>query len=224
MSTKTNIAPFIDHTLLAPAASRDRIRALCVEAVDFGFHAVCVNGVWVPEAARMVSDSPVRVCAVVGFPLGASSTAAKRAEAEAALADGAIEIDMVIDLGGLESEEYDRVRADVAAVADAVTARDGLLKVIIESAGLDDDDIVRACELAVAGGADYVKTSTGFGPGGASVDAVRLMRKTVGPEIGVKASGGIRTYDDALAMLEAGATRIGTSSGPVIVRLTGDEG
>lgn len=171
----------------------------------------------------MVSDSPVRVCAVVGFPLGASSTAAKRAEAEAALADGAIEIDMVIDLGGLESEEYDRVRADVAAVADAVTARDGLLKVIIESAGLDDDDIVRACELAVAGGADYVKTSTGFGPGGASVDAVRLMRKTVGPEIGVKASGGIRTYDYALAMLEAGATRIGTSSGPVIVGLTGDE-
>ena len=158
-----------------------------------------------------------RICSVVGFPLGASSTAAKRAEAEAAVADGAVEIDMVMDLGGLESEDDERVRADVAAVADAVAARNGLLKVILETALLDDDDVVRACRIAVEGGAHFVKTSTGFGPGGATVHAVQLMRKTVGPEIGVKASGGIRTFEDALAMLEAGANRLGTSQGIAIV-------
>ena len=217
MVTRNEIAPLIDHTLLAPNASRDRIRTLCLEAVQFGFGAVCVNGVWVLEASRLLADSDVKVCSVVGFPLGASSTTAKRAEAEAALADGAVEIDMVMDLGGLESEDDERVRADIAAVADTVAAHDGLLKVILETALHDDDDIVRACRLAVAGGAQFVKTSTGFGAGGATVDAVRLMRKTVGPEIGVKASGGIRTFEDALGMLEAGANRLGTSQGVAIV-------
>ncbi len=217
MVTKHDIAPLIDHTLLAPTATRAQIRQLCLEAVQYGFGAVCVNGVWVLEASRLLADADVKICSVVGFPLGASSSAAKRAEAEAAVADGAVEIDMVMDLGGLESEDDERVRADVAAVADAVAARNGLLKVILETALLDDEDIVRACRIAVEGGAHFVKTSTGFGPGGATVHAVQLMRKTVGPEIGVKASGGIRTFEDALAMLEAGANRLGTSSGVTIV-------
>ena len=217
MVTKHEIARLIDHTLLAPTATRDQIRQLCLEAVELGFGAVCVNGVWVLEAARLLAESEVKVCSVVGFPLGASATAAKRAEAEAALSDGAVEIDMVMDLGGFESEDDDRVRADIAAVADTVAARNGLLKVILETALHDDVDIVRACRLAVEGGAQFVKTSTGFGVGGATVDAVRLMRQTVGPEIGVKASGGIRTFENAVAMFEAGANRLGTSQGLAIV-------
>jgi len=217
MSSHVTIAPLIDHTLLKATATRSEIRNLCAEAVEHGFGAVCVNGVWVLEAARLLDGSGVKVCSVVGFPLGASATTAKRAEADAALVDGAVEIDMVMDLGGLESEDDARVLADVRAVADAVHARGGLLKVILESAVLDDDDIVRACGLAVEGGANFVKTSTGFGPGGATRHAVTLMRMTVGPEVGVKASGGIRTLDDAMAMIEAGASRIGTSSGVAIV-------
>ena len=207
----------IDHTLLAPGATRDEVRRLCAEAVTHGFGAVCVNGVWVAEAARALEGSEVRVCAVVGFPLGASAAGAKRFEAERALEDGAVEIDMVLDLGALKSGDDARARDDVRSVAEAVHARGGLLKVIVETGLLDEDEKVRACRLAVEAGADYVKTSTGFGPGGATVDDVALMRRTVGPDVGVKASGGIRSFEDATALVAAGATRLGTSRGVSIV-------
>lgn len=211
------LARLIDHTLLAPGATRDEIVRLCEEARTHGFATVCVNGVWVREAAVALDGSAVRVCAVAGFPLGASATRVKRYEAEAALDDGAVEIDMVLDVGGLKGGDDARVRDDVEAVAEAVHARGGLLKVILEMGLLSSDEKVRACWLAVAAGADFVKTSTGFGPGGATVADVELMRRTVGPAIGVKASGGIRTLEDALALVAAGATRLGTSRGVALV-------
>jgi deoxyribose-phosphate aldolase len=217
MLTNAEIAAMIDHTLLSPEATRDEIRALCREALEHRFAAVCVNGVWVPEAARAVAGSSVRVCSVVGVPLGASATRVKRFEAEATIDDGASEVDMVLDVGGLESGEDDRVRDDVAAVVGAAHARGAIVKVILETGLLDDDEKVRACLLAAEAGADFVKTSTGFGPGGATVADVALMRRAVGPAVGVKASGGIRTIDDARALVEAGATRLGTSRGVAIV-------
>jgi deoxyribose-phosphate aldolase len=215
--TAGEIATMIDHTLLAPDATRVRIHELCDEAARYGFATVCVNGVWAREAAEALRGSDVKVCSVVAFPLGAAATAAKRAEAEIALDDGAAEIDMVLDVGGLLWGDDARVREDVEAVARAVHARGGLLKAILETGLLDERRIVRACEIALAGGADFVTTSTGFGPRGATVEDVRLMRATVGDACGVKASGGIRTLEEAVALVEAGATRLGTSRSLAIV-------
>lgn len=217
MIGRSEIARMIDHTLLAAGATRDEIGRLCAEAVEHGFGAVCVNGVWVAEAARALEGSGVRVGAVAGFPLGASATAVKRFEAERAIEDGAVEVDMVLDLGALASGDDVRARNDVRAVAETVHARGGLLKVIIETGLLDEDQKVRACLVSVEAGADFVKTSTGFGPGGATVADVELMRRTVGPRVGIKASGGIRSFEDAVALVAAGATRLGTSRGVAIV-------
>ena len=211
-----NIAALIDHTLLRPEATREDIVKLCEEARRYRFASVCVNPYWVALAAAELAGSAVKVCTVVGFPLGATSTEAKRAETEAALKAGAHEIDMVQNIGALRSGDYDAVQADIAAVVKAAHAAGAIVKVILETALLDDPQKIKACQLAKAAGADYVKTSTGFGPSGATTHDVALMRETVGPEMGVKASGGIRTLVDFHAMVDAGATRIGTSSGVLI--------
>lgn len=212
-----NISALIDHTLLRPEATRDQIRTLCREALDFGFAAVCVNSAWVPVAAAELAGSPVKVATVVGFPLGAAMTEVKLHEAEAALRCGAEEIDMVLQIGALRSGEYDRVKPEIQAVAELAHGAGALLKVIIEAALLDDRQKVAACTLAKLAGADYVKTSTGFAAGGATVHDVALMRAAVGPEMGVKAAGGIRNLEDLLGMVRAGANRIGTSAGPAIL-------
>lgn len=214
MPTNADVARMIDHTLLAPAATRDEILKLCREANRYGFATVCVNGVWVMEAAH----TGVKVCAVVGFPLGAGATRAKRLEAEIAFEEGAEEVDMVLDIGGLKSGDDARVGDDIASVVETARAAHGLVKVILETGLLSDDEKARACRIAAASGADFVKTSTGFGHGGATVADVALMRREAGPHVAVKASGGIRTLDDALALIEAGATRLGTSRSVEIVR------
>lgn len=207
----------IDHTLLKPDATAAQVERLCEEARLHRFAAVCINPVYVRLAAEMLEGSGVVVCAVVAFPLGASSTVVKVAEAEQAMADGASELDMVLYIGALKAGDHDAVRQDIAALATACHAGGALLKVIIEAVLLDEHEKVAACQLSQAAGADFVKTSTGFAGGGATVDDVRLMRQTVGSEMGVKAAGGIRSYADALAMVEAGATRIGASAGVHIV-------
>jgi deoxyribose-phosphate aldolase len=211
VTSKRDVAAMIDHTLLAPEATPAEVLALCREADEFGVVAVCVSPSMLPLGEGWLAPA-IRTACVVGFPSGAHHAATKAAEAAQGRADGADELDMVINLGMAKAGEWGRVRAEIEAVRDAVP-RPAVLKVIIESAVLTDDEIVAACQAAVAAGADFVKTSTGFHPsGGASVDAVRLMRATVGPDIGVKASGGIRTADIALAMIEAGANRLGSSS------------
>lgn len=219
---KDEIARFIDHTLLKPEATPAQIERLCDEARRYGFAAVCVNPVYVRLAAERLQGAEVAVCSVVGFPLGAMTTAAKVYEARQALADGASELDMVIHVGALKAGDYERVQEDIAAVADVCHKGGALLKVIIETALLDDAEKVTACRLAQAAGADFVKTSTGFAGGGATAEDVRLMRQTVGPRMGVKAAGGIRSYADALAMIEAGANRIGASAGVRIVEQAPD--
>jgi len=219
---KDEIARFIDHTLLKPEATPAQIERLCDEARRYGFAAVCVNPVYVRLAAERLQGAEVAVCSVVGFPLGATTTAAKVYEARQALADGAGELDMVIHVGALKAGDYERVQEDIAAVADVCHKGGALLKVIIETALLDDAEKVTACRLAQAAGADFVKTSTGFASGGATAEDVRLMRQTVGPRMGVKAAGGIRSYADALAMIEAGANRIGASAGVRIVEQAPD--
>lgn len=206
---------YIDHTLLKPEATQAMIDKLCEEAKAHSFASVCVNPFWVARAAKLLSGTRVKVCTVIGFPLGANTTAVKVAETRDAIANGATEVDMVLNVGALKSGDLDQVRADVAAVKQA--AGDVLLKVILETALLTDEEKEAACKLCVEAGADYVKTSTGFGPGGATVADIALMRKAVGEGLGVKASGGVRDRDTALAMIEAGATRIGTSSGISIV-------
>lgn len=211
------IAKFIDHTLLKPEATPAEIEKLCHEAKEYHFAAVCVNPPYVKQCAQLLRDTGVAVCTVVGFPLGAHTTQVKVFETHQAIADGAREIDMVINIGALKAKQYDVVRDDIRAVCDAAHARGAIVKVIIEAALLTDDEKVRACELAREAGADFVKTSTGFGPGGATVHDVALMARTVGGELGVKASGGIRSYEQAQAMLAAGATRIGASAGVKIV-------
>jgi len=216
-SIASRIAALIDHTLLKPDATVAQVTQLCDEARRYHFASVCVNPVYVPLAHSLLADAGVPVCTVVGFPLGAMRTPVKVYEAEQAMADGATEIDMVMNIAALKSGATHEVENDIAAVAQACHARGALLKVIIEAALLTDEEKVRACELAQAAGADYVKTSTGFGPGGATVADVALMRRTVGPEMGVKAAGGIRAYEDAAAMIAAGATRIGASAGVKIV-------
>jgi deoxyribose-phosphate aldolase len=214
---KQEIARLIDHTLLKPEATAAQVERLCEEARRYRFATVCINPVFVSLAAERLVGSGVEVCAVAGFPLGATTTETKVSEARRAMADGATEIDMVIHIGALKAGDHDAVRDDIAAVADACHAGGAQLKVIIETVLLDDAEKVTACQLAQAAGADFVKTSTGFAGGGATVEDVRLMRQTVGPEMGVKAAGGVRTYADAMAMVEAGATRIGASAGVQIV-------
>jgi deoxyribose-phosphate aldolase len=209
---RPSIAALIDHTLLKPEATRDDIRRLCDEARRHGFASVCINPYWVSLAAAELKGSPVKVCTVVGFPLGASVTAVKVVEAEAALRDGARELDMVINIGALRSGDQETVLADIRAVAQAAHAGGAILKTILETALLDDNQKVVACTLARLAGADFVKTSTGFGPGGATAQDVALMRLTVGPGLGVKAAGGIRSLDDLRKMVAAGATRIGASA------------
>jgi len=207
----------IDHTLLKPEATKDQIVKLCEEAVEFGFASVCINPTYVSLAADLLRNTPVKVCTVVGFPLGASTPLVKAVEARDAIAAGAREIDMVINIGALKSGDDDLVGRDIRAVVEAARGR-ALVKVILETALLTDDQKVKACLIAKAEGADFVKTSTGFGPGGATVEDVRLMRKVVGKEMGVKASGGIRNLESARKMIEAGASRIGASASVAIVK------
>ena len=211
------IARLIDHTLLKPEATRADIELLCAEARQFEFASVCVNGFWVPLVASRLIGTAVKTCAVVGFPLGAGSTESKAAEAQIAVAAGASEIDMVINVGALRQGEHKIVEDDIRAVVNLSHASGALVKVILETALLNDEQKIHACRLSVSAGADFVKTSTGFSKSGATVEDVALMRKAVGPAVGVKASGGIRSLEDLRAMVAAGATRIGTSSGVKIV-------
>ncbi len=211
------IARFIDHTKLSPDATHEAIRRLCDEARRYGFAAVCVNPVWVPLCAEALAHTNVAVCTVVGFPLGAHRTETKVHEAELACHDGASEVDMVINVGALKGGDLETVAADVAAVTATAHAHGALVKVILEVALLDEDEIAQACAICEAVGADYVKTSTGFGPGGATPQNVALLRHHVGPTVGVKAAGGIKSYRDAVTMLRAGASRLGASAGVAIV-------
>ncbi len=212
-----NIARLIDHTLLRPEATREDILKLCAEARQYNFASVCLNSCWVPIAASELAGSDIKVCTVVGFPLGATLTEAKLHETEAALRAGAQEIDMVQNIGALRGDDDRAVEEEIALIAAACHRAGAIVKVILETALLSDDQKVSACTLAKLAGADFVKTSTGFGPSGAAVHDVELMRRAVGPEMGVKASGGIRTLDDLLKMLNAGATRIGASASVKIV-------
>ena len=208
------IRTYIDHTLLKPDATPEQIRRLCTEADENGFASVCVNPAYVPLVAELLQNSAVNVCTVIGFPLGMNATAIKAAEALKAVQDGADELDMVIQVGQLKSGNLAYVEDDIRAVVEAGGGK--LVKVIIETALLTDEEKVTACQLAQRAGADFVKTCTGFSGGAASVHDIALMRKTVGPDMGVKASGGVRDYASAVALIEAGATRIGTSSGVAI--------
>jgi len=212
-----DLAGFIDHTLLRPDATASDIDRICDEALRYGFASVCVNPVWVRRAAERLGVGNVAVCSVVGFPLGAHVPDIKAGEAARAIEDGATEVDMVMNIGALKAGDETLVAGDIAGVVEVCRSAGAKCKVIIEAALLDDGEKVLACRLAQRAGADYVKTSTGFGPGGATLYDVVLMRETVGPGMGVKASGGIRTRSDALAMISAGATRIGASAGIDIV-------
>lgn len=213
----TDLAKYIDHTLLKPDTTAADIDLLCAEAVEYGFASVCVNPTWVKRAAGNVKGSGVNVCSVIGFPFGATPPEIKAMEARRALRDGAREIDMVLNIGGLKSGDHDLVRRDIAKVADACHEAGAILKVIIETSLLTDEEKVMASHLAQLAKADFVKTSTGFAGGGATVHDVLLMRETVGPKMGVKASGGVRNREDAEEMIAAGATRIGASAGIAIV-------
>jgi len=217
--TSDAIARLIDHTVLKPQATEADIVRICREAVDYGFASVCVNPYYVPLVADMVRGSRVLTCTVVGFPLGANMPETKATETARAVADGAQEIDMVINVGALKSARYDWVRHDIGQVVDAAHGGGAVVKVILETALLTDEEKIIACEICRDAGAEFVKTSTGFGPGGATTDDVALMRRVVGAEMGVKASGGIGSRRDAAAMIAAGATRIGASAG---VRITRD--
>lgn len=205
----------IDHTLLKPDASYEAVEQLCAEARQYDFASVCVNPHFVPLCANWLKGSDVKVCTVIGFPLGATSTAAKVAETHHAILQGAQEIDMVINISALKANKDEYVQGEITAIKEACEGR--LLKVIIETCLLTDEEKARACRLAVAAGADFVKTSTGFSSGGATKEDVALMRQTVGPKLGVKASGGVRSLEDLKIMVDAGATRIGTSSGVKII-------
>jgi deoxyribose-phosphate aldolase len=213
-----NIAQYIDHTLLKPEATPQQVERLCEEARMYGFASVCVNPTYVPLCAKLLDGAAAKVCTVAGFPLGATTTAAKVFETREAIANGAREIDMVMAVGRLKAGDDDYVRDDIRAVAQAAHAGGAICKVILETGLLTDDEKVRACRLAVEAGVDFVKTSTGFAGSGATVADIELMRATVGPDIGVKAAGGIRTLADAQAMIAAGATRLGSSAGVQIVQ------
>ncbi|MHC6591094.1 deoxyribose-phosphate aldolase [Arthrobacter sp. C152] len=217
-----DIAGYIDHTLLKPEASEADVLKVCAEAAEYGFKSVCVNPVWVKTATTALKGSGVLTCSVVGFPLGATPTDVKAFEARGAVLDGAAEVDMVINIAAARADDKGALVEDIAAVAEAVHGGGAILKVIIETALLSDAQKVLACQAAVEAGADFVKTSTGFNGGGATVEDVALMRRAVGPDVGVKASGGVRSLADAQAMIAAGATRIGASSGIAIVK--GEQG
>lgn len=208
---KKTIASMIDHTLLKPEATPAQVEKLCAEAAEYHFASVCVNPVYIPLAARLLDGTGVKVCCVVGFPLGAIAPEQKAAEAASCAAMGAEELDMVIHVGAAKAGDWALVQRDIAGVVKAAAGR--TVKVIIETCLLTDEEKVKACGAAKAAGADFVKTSTGFSTGGATTHDIALMRKTVGPEMGVKASGGIRDYATAMAMIEAGANRIGASAG-----------
>ncbi len=216
------LARLIDHTLLRPDATQAQVRQVCAEAVAHGFASVCVNPAHVALVAGALAGSPVRACSVVGFPFGATPSRVKAFEAAGAVADGAAEIDMVMALGALKDGRVVAVRDDIAAVREACPG--ALLKVIIETCRLDDAEKAAACRLAAEAGADFVKTSTGYAGGGATLKDVALMRRVVGDALGVKASGGVRDFATARAMVEAGASRIGTSSGVAIVSATAASG
>lgn len=221
--TAAQLAAMIDHTLLKPEATKKEIIELCKDAGQYQFATVCVNPSWVSLAAKELSGNSTGVTTVVGFPLGATSPAAKAFEARQAIMDGANEIDMVLNIGLLRSGELAAAEQDIAAVAQACGDQ-AVLKVILESGMLSDEEIVTACKLSVRAGANFVKTSTGFGKGGATEQAIALMRQTVGPNIGVKASGGVRDYDTACRMIKAGASRIGASASVAIVQGQSGEG
>lgn len=211
------IAAYIDHTILKPETTVEEVVRICKEAKEHGFASVCVNSYNISLVRDELKGSSVKTGATIGFPLGAVTKETKAFEAKNAISNGAQEVDMVMNIGALKSQKYDIVKEDIKAVVDAVKGK-ALLKVIIECCLLTDDEKIKACEIAVDAGADYVKTSTGFSTGGATVEDVKLMRKTVGPDIGVKASGGIRDYKTAIAMINAGASRIGASSSIKIIK------
>ncbi|MGI8316096.1 deoxyribose-phosphate aldolase [Halobacillus mangrovi] len=216
-----NLAKMIDHTQLKPDTPKDKITQICEEAKEQQFASVCVNPHWVEYCSKLLKDTDVKVCTVIGFPLGATTKETKAFETRQAIEKGATEVDMVINVGELKSGNTDVVKEDIEAVVREAQGK-ALVKVIIETSLLSEDEKETASELAKAAGADFVKTSTGFSGGGATVEDISLMRKTVGPEMGVKASGGVRDYEGAKAMIEAGATRIGASSGIEIVN--GEQG
>lgn len=214
----SSVAPMIDHTLLKPEATQDEIAQLCYEARKYQFASVCVNPTNVKLCAQLFESSGVPVCTVVGFPLGATATDVKVFETQQAIREGAIEVDMVINVGALKSRDYELVERDIASIARVCHADNAILKVIIEAALLTGEEKVVACQLAKVAGADFVKTSTGFGPGGATAEDVALMRRVVGPAMGVKAAGGIRTFEDAQKMIAAGASRLGASASVKIMQ------
>ena len=217
-----DLAKYIDHTMLKPDVTSEEIDQLCDEALEYGFASVCINPTWVKRSAERLRGSAVKVCTVIGFPLGANTSQVKALEARRALRDGAREVDMVINVGALKSGMNELVRKDIEQVVDAAHEGGAICKVILETALLTDEQKVIASALAKQAKADYVKTSTGFAGGGATIYDVALMRETVGPDMGVKASGGVRTLEDAEDMIAAGATRIGASAGVQIV--SGTEG
>ncbi|MEV7606410.1 deoxyribose-phosphate aldolase [Paenarthrobacter sp. NPDC089322] len=222
MSNQAGIASYIDHTLLKPEASEADVLKVCAEAIEYKFKSVCVNPIWVKTVTKALKGSGVLTCSVVGFPLGATPSDVKAFEARGAVLDGADEVDMVINIASARANDKGALVEDITAVAEAVHNGEAILKVIIETSMLTDEQKVTACEAAVEAGADFVKTSTGFNGGGATAEDIALMRKTVGPDLGVKASGGVRSLADAQAMIAAGATRIGASSGIAIVK--GEQG
>ena len=206
----------IDHTLLKPEATREQIKKICDEALEYNFKSVCVNPYWVNFASEILKGSEVSVCTVIGFPLGANTSLLKSFETEEAVKNGASEIDMVLNVGLLKSKEYDLVEEDIKAVVKA--AKGKLVKVILETCLLSDEEIIKACELSMEAGADFVKTSTGFNSEGATTHAVKIMRETVGDKLGVKASGGIRDLKKSMDMIDSGASRLGVSAGIDIIK------
>ncbi|SHK07320.1 deoxyribose-phosphate aldolase [Paramaledivibacter caminithermalis] len=213
------IQNYIDHTLLKPEATEEQIKKICEEAKKYGFASVCVNPYYTSLVRKELKGTKVKTCVVVGFPLGANTKEVKAFETKQAIENGAQEIDMVINIGALKSKKYDIVKEDIKAVVDAAKGK-ALVKVIIETCLLTEEEKVRTCEIAKEAGADFVKTSTGFSKGGATVEDIKIMRKTVGPDMGVKASGGIRTKESAQTVIDAGASRIGASASIAIVEGT----
>lgn len=211
------IQNYIDHTLLKPEATEEQVKKICDEAKEYGFASVCVNSYYASLVRKELRGTDVKTCVVVGFPLGASVKEVKAFEAKEAIENGAQEIDMVINIGALKSKKYDYVKEDIKAVVDAANKK-ALVKVIIETCLLTQEEKIKACEISKEAGADFVKTSTGFSTGGATVEDIKLMRKTVGQDMGVKASGGVRTIEDVKTMINAGASRIGASSSVAIVK------
>lgn len=220
---KKPLNKYFDHTLLKPEATKEQIDKLCQEAKEYDFFSVCVNSCYVDRCVKNLEGTDVKVAAVVGFPLGAGTTASKVFETEEAMKDGAKEVDMVLNVGVFKSGDYDFIRDDIAAVCEAAKKYDGIVKVILETCLLSNDEIVEACKLSEEAGAQFVKTSTGFNTGGATTEHISLMRETVGDRLEVKASGAIRDYDTCMAMIKAGADRIGASASVQIMKVYGEK-